>query len=62
MDDNMAKKRKSDTMEQQIHVYVPDKEIETLDSKLEGRKRGAVVRRLVTDFNRGRIVIDWSHD
>lgn len=56
----MKKTRK--TMDQQIHVYVPDKDIEVLDSKLEGRTRGAVVRRLISDFNRGRVQIDWSQD
>lgn len=47
---------------QLLHVLVPTKDLEVFRTKLEGRDRAVVIRRLISDFNRGRVQIDWSQD
>ncbi len=60
----MGRKKKGEELgeTQLLHINVPKKDLEVLDTKLNGRERTVVVRRLISDYIRGRIQIDWSHD
>ena len=42
-----------------ITIYLPDKTVEEMDAKLEGRSRSLVIRKLVEMWIEGEFKIDW---
>lgn len=42
-----------------ITIYLPEKTVEDMDAKLEGRSRSLVIRKLVEQWNEGKTKIDW---
>ena len=42
-----------------ITIYLPEKTVEDMDAKLEGRSRSLVIRKLVEGYVDGNFKIDW---